>query len=448
MPNLTNYSVGMGGVNIVKDPLQLADSELTQAQNAELIPDSTKGGDGSLAKRGGLASLTSALAGSILGIVSLPLQTTYTRTLYVAYGDLATGSRTWKKTTDGTTWTSTTAPLLFCNDDNYVTFGTGIGAVEYSRRRAVSYKSFIIYPGNSYVEGTDPPPIVAFDGGTAGFAYSNVPAGPNSSTGAVPCVISDMVQVNGVIYLSVIDPAYSGTFKGRVLKLDPRTGILSQVANPFGPGTGEQSGGAPVCMTWFNGQLWAGLHNTAAGTGTVVRCYPDVDTTWTADTAALDGYPQDLLSFQGNLYAGMQSGNGTAGIAKRTTSTGAWANVDSFGASADGVASGLVIFNDTLYYCRYDIGGTHKCVIRKSTDGSSWSNDLDIESTYTKTAGTNWFDPKDSMVYNGELFFTFRSSDKDNADGQVLKRTSGGVWSRVISDENVHGPLVIHVARS
>lgn len=83
MGKINIYDFGGGGVNLVKNPLQLADNELTQGQNAELIPDADKGGEGALSKRGGLAALTSAL-GSISGIGTLPLQTTYTRYLYVA----------------------------------------------------------------------------------------------------------------------------------------------------------------------------------------------------------------------------------------------------------------------------------------------------------------------------------------------------------------------------
>lgn len=442
------YGFGGDGVNLVKDPLELADGEATQLQNAELVPDEALGGEGSLSKRGGIQGLTSALAGAIYGMVALPLQTTYTRTLYVACGDLATGTRTWKKTTTGAAWTDVTTPLLFAIDDNYTLFSAGNAALEYSQRRPISYKSQIIYPGNAYVQGTANPPLVSFDG-TDALTYTAIPAGPNSTTGAPPAVISDMLVANGVIYVAVIDPAYAGTMKGRVLVLDPRTGILQQVANAFGGNTGEQTGGAPVCLAWFNGQLWAGLHNGNDGvsTGRVVRCYPGVDTTWTADTATLGGFPMCLMGFKGNLYVGMNGNLGTAGVAKRSTASGVWANVDTFAGGADSIGAALIVYNDTLYYGKYDNAGLHKCVIRKSTDGASWSTELDIEATYTKTAGTNWFEPKDSIVYNSDLYFSFRASDHDNADGQVL-RLSGGVWTRVVSDANVHGPLVVLVERS
>lgn len=445
--NIAVYGFGSGGVNLVKDPLELDDVEATQLQNAEILPDEAKGGEGSLTKRGGLTALTSALAGSILGIVAMPLQTTYVRYLYIAMGDAATGTRTWKKTTDGTTFTDTTSPLLHATDEKFKTFSSGNGALEYCWRRPASYKNRILYDGDSYVEGTANPPIVAFDG-TAAYTYTSIPAGPNSSTGAPPAVVSDMLVANGVIYLAVVDPAYSGTMKGRVLSLDPRTGILSQVANAFGGNAGEQTGGAPICLAWFNGQLWVGQHpGNSASPGAVCRCYPGSDTTWTQDTAALSGGVMTLVGFNGNLYAGMNGTNGTAGVAKRTTSTGAWANVDTIAATADGVAGALTVYNNTLYYVRYDNGASHVCVVRKSSDGSAWSTDLDIETTYTKTAGTSWFEPVHSIVFSGDLFLSFRSSDHDNTDGQLLK-LHNGAWSRVLTDQNLQGGMGVLVQRS
>lgn len=442
------YDLGGGGCNLVKDPLQLDDNELTQAQNAELVPDGLTGGEGSISKRGGLQSLNGTpLAGSILGMVSLPLQTTYVRTLYVAYGDLATGSVTFKKTTDGTSWSSTISPLLFATQDKYDIFSAGNGVLEQSRRRGVSYKQQILYPGNDYTEGTSNPLLVTWNG-TDALTYTSIPPGPNSTTGAPPAVISEMLAANGVIYLAVVDPAYSGTHKGRVLALDPRTGSLTQVANAFGVNAGEQTGGAPFSLAWYNGQLWVGQASANGGDlGYVSRCYPDTDTAWTADVITLDGFPMTILPFKGDLYVGRWASQGDAGISKRTASTGVWSSVDNWAGSADAVSQGLIEYNSTLYYAQFDRGGAHKSTIRKSTDGTTWSTDLDIEATYTKTAGTNVFDPRDSIVYNSDLFFSYQPSNHSGTEGFVV-RLHAGVWSRVITDENVHGAFMTLVERS
>lgn len=72
---MTNYQPGSGGVNLVKSPLQLADNELTKAQNAEYNPDVDGGGQGALTKRGGLQKLfSSALNGAVYGMIATGLE--------------------------------------------------------------------------------------------------------------------------------------------------------------------------------------------------------------------------------------------------------------------------------------------------------------------------------------------------------------------------------------
>ena len=70
-PKVKVYAPGIGGVQLVKNRLQLDDTEVTSAQNAEVIYDEDLGGDGAISKRGGLRLLnTGALAGSVLGMFS------------------------------------------------------------------------------------------------------------------------------------------------------------------------------------------------------------------------------------------------------------------------------------------------------------------------------------------------------------------------------------------
>lgn len=72
---MNNYNLGNGGVNIVKNPTQLADNELTSSKNAEYQPDAGTGGEGAITKRGGLAKLFSgALGGAVLGMIGTGLE--------------------------------------------------------------------------------------------------------------------------------------------------------------------------------------------------------------------------------------------------------------------------------------------------------------------------------------------------------------------------------------
>ncbi len=88
--NLVVRNMGLQGVNVDNNPLDLEDNQLTQAQNAVSDPVS---GASSLRKRPGLVSFNSPLLSSdVLGGSSVPgpnLSTGGTVTLYVGRGPVA-----------------------------------------------------------------------------------------------------------------------------------------------------------------------------------------------------------------------------------------------------------------------------------------------------------------------------------------------------------------------
>lgn len=57
MAKLNIYEVGFDGVNLAKSPLQLEESEVVQAQNAELVLDFDEGGIPAITKRSGYVDL-------------------------------------------------------------------------------------------------------------------------------------------------------------------------------------------------------------------------------------------------------------------------------------------------------------------------------------------------------------------------------------------------------
>lgn len=85
MPSLKVMGVGRMGVNVDKNPLELDDNELRQAQNATHEP---LGDNAGLTNRPGLAATNSALSGSILGGTSVlfPDQTAGKQVIYIARG--------------------------------------------------------------------------------------------------------------------------------------------------------------------------------------------------------------------------------------------------------------------------------------------------------------------------------------------------------------------------
>lgn len=78
-------SLGLGGVNVDKNPLELDDNELIQSQNAVVEVTS---GRSSLRKRQGLTTFTSATGGVILGGVGVQLadNVTGTRLFFIGRG--------------------------------------------------------------------------------------------------------------------------------------------------------------------------------------------------------------------------------------------------------------------------------------------------------------------------------------------------------------------------
>ena len=438
--SVTIYNVGGGGVNLVKGPLHLADNELSQAQNAELVSNQNTGGEGVLSKRGGLAALNgSALAGSILGAVGLNLNTIYTRTLLFAKGTEDT--TTWVTTTDGATLANTSTPTRAANFDKYVDENNARSA-----RRASAFRNFIVYAGNEYTKNTDRPDLVLWDG-TAAQDIAEVITGP-SSNGSVPYSITDMLTANGKIYFAVHDPdGANPNIAGRVMSLDLETGVIQQIAAPFGDGTGEILGGAPSCLAWHLGQLFVGLNgeDTTNGIGVVVRCRPDVDTTWTADVTNLSGFPCSMAVFLGNLYVGTMSSTSTgARIYKRTASTSAYAAqvTSGGGAGGNGHYASLTVYSSALYAVEYH-ETTPIVHIVTSTDGTTWTTSRDVDAN---DGGVSGLLPGSGIEFSDDLFYIFRSSTASANDGFVMRRT-GGSWSKLATD-NYSGPAVTLVRRT
>lgn len=447
--NQVGYGFGQGGVNNAKNPLQLADNEASQLQNAELIPDEDVGGEGSLSKRLGLSTLNgSALAGAAYGLTVMPLETTYTRYLYASLK--TADSDRWLRTTDGTSWTATSAPPLAATDSRLHVEDTF--AVS---DRMASFAGRMFYPGDDYTvsagtnSGGTNPPIISWDGSN-GFTVMRVPPGP-SSNGNAPFGINDMIVANGKIYFSVHDPASTAAAadaKGRVFSLDPTTGLCQQIALAFGASP-FQAGGFPVSLAFYNGQLWVAMcEDTLANNSTakVVRCYPDIDTSWTEDVTNLQHDLLSICAHGGDLWVSTTniSGSAAARIYRRSASTGTWAssyNTGNTGSNTQLIKS-LVSFNDELYAVEIIDDASDSCHIKKF-DGSSWTTDRDVDNLDGWNSGLQ---PAQAFVWQNALYMLFRSTDNSATDGFILRK-SGGTWTKVATD-NFGGYLGELIIRS
>lgn len=446
MAHLTNYNFGGKGVNLVKNPLQLADGEATQLQNAELVPDESKGGEGSLSKRGGLEPLNgSALSGSVLGMIALPLQTTYVRTLYAFANGADSGTPTAYKTTDGITWTPVTTPT-----QHMLRANTWAGtASKKSDERAASVRGLLLYPGNDFTKGTTNPPLVFFDGTNTGELL-RIPTSASSEATA-PGVITDMLVANGRLYIAVRETDGSDD-GGAVYELNLDTGVLRQVANAFGNGTGERTEGAPSCLAWYQGKLWCaqGDDGTSGVGGFLNSCYPDVDSEWTRDGSVFEGLPTSLCEFKGDLYIGCRTRSASAGegsaIHKRAASTGSLSKVYDGAESGGPNVTSLYVFNSTIFAVYNRLTTTDELDVLSSTDGSSWSVDLDA---YVELGSTDPAHPAGNMIeFNDKLYLVFKDRTGTGTDGHIYERTTGGVWTARLQSKGLVGPLVILTERT
>ena len=444
MPVFSIYKIGASGVNVSKSPLQLANDELTAAQNAEFLIDPAIGGEGALSKRGGLATLTSALAGDILGIHPLPLLTTYARTLHAARG--SENSNTFMTSTNGSTWTNTSTPTGHADGDKYTDENN-----ERDARRLASFKNFLVYAGNNYTQDTDPPTVILWDG-TASVTAGNIGPGPTGN--ASPAfAITDVLAANGKVYMAVHDPGGAApNLAGRVLQYDPVTGKITQVLNGFGGGTGEVAGGAPSALAFYQGQLWVGLNtgNTTDAIGKIVRAYPDVDTTWTSDVANLRQSISTLAVFKGDLYAGTQSSaSAGATITRRSATTGTWTTqvTSAGGASGNGHYASFLVDGATAIYAVEYHATTPIIHILRSTDGTTWSTDRDVDANDGGITGNL---PGSSIFYddNDAFYFVFRATTTAGTNGFIMERSSGGVYTKRNANTNMSGPIGVLVQRT
>lgn len=439
---IKNYGFGVDGVNLVTDPLKLKETEATQLQNAELLDDEATGGRTALKQRGGLDALNgSAMTGSVLGGTGWPLKTTYTRTLYAAL--MTADSDTWKTSTNGTSWTSTTTPAAAAVSTKYADENNARDA-----RRMTAFRTYLLYPGNGYTQDTDPPIVVLWDGAASVTVCAVAAPGSISNSTAAPVfAIVDMFVAEGTLYILTHEPGGSSTHNcGQVLSLNLDSGVLRQVATAFSGTSPEIDGGAPSCMAYYKGQLFVGLNGEATtdGIGKIVRCFPDVDTTWTTDVSNLSGHVSSLAVFKGKLYAGTQSSAASAEkIYERSPTAGTWAAVfTGVGAGANAYCGSLFVHSDVLYAVQY-----HETAptihIKSSSDGTSWATSRDVDGSDSGVAGNT---PGQMATLSSKLYVVFRATAVGNADGFIMQLASG-TWTKVTTD-NFGGALSVLVQRS
>lgn len=389
------YAIGQGGVNVVKAPVDLDRDEAVLLQNV-IYPSLS--GEGGLQKRGGLQRKNpTALNGGadILGMADVPLPDPFSSGRQYLYVGMATDN--WARTADGVTWVDQATPGFPGRFQQLGTPILGLPPIQPLQGR------FLYVSGN-----TDLDDFWLFDGSSDQLVLVVPPVGdptiPAYTAGASGFHLGDFYF--GTI--TVTNP--------RVYKFDLTTGALTMIG---GGVIGSQY--TAMAIGSYLGQLFVAASDNSAGVAPnsfVYRCDPLTATAWTLDSALLDGIPGGMVNFQGNLYIATGSRNAAKAmtIYKRTPS-GIYSTVFTDATPWNIQSGGAIIeFNDTLFAY---MGGN----IVKSTDGTVWTVDLDVFTTYGS------FEAKTGLpvIFNNELYWPFE--DHAEVTSRVLKRTAAGVWS-------------------
>lgn len=428
------------GVNTTLDPIHLEDGDLTAAQNVQPDP---AGSYGSVRKRDGQAKLNSSpMAGQVTGLIGLPLPDLTTRVtyFYLSIDDTSVPTTsTWRTSTDGTTWTTGT---LAAKPQEVADLGTAWSAPAWAPKWT-TLGSKMYYPGTDYTAtgATRTPATIHVYDGTTDYVLVQVPLDPQITSTEYHGVLSLCPYSASELVVTTYD-GNDAAGRGRIFLLDITTGSLVQL--------GQETAitGGPVAVTVYQGWIYVG---TASANGTQGKVYKVRlgDVTLTLD-ATNDAGEQchAFMTFGGNLYMGTSAGWPDAGnaryarIRKRTASTAAWTDAYVSDSTAVGNSIGPFVFSSdglTVFAFLHKVsnGAAPLLSIISSTDGTNWAQAYDVTANVGTTyIYSNW----PIRAANGDIYWPLYSAAMVD---RTLKRTSAGVWSIVDSSGvKTRGPLL------
>lgn len=314
--------LGLGGVNLVKSPLELDDNELIQGQNAEIY---TTRGVAGIRKRPALKRTNTSALSAVVGAVpvNLPpfgLSTSdsvvgFSLATYVVYSYI---SSAWKVSYDGgTTWQASPVTPLYTPD-------TETSSAQPQVNNAVRLNGTTYYLSGGRR-------IAAFDGqrnySVVDFGGSGDPRSPAVHNGAV-------------YFLSAIGSADYSLYR-------IASGVVSNIG--VGPVTGSVL--KPCSAVSYLGRLWvATAVATGGNTWKVYSIRPGIETSWTTEYTGTNQGGDGGLSmavYNGELYVSTLDGT-NQGLIKKRTVGGTWST--SFTApDNNSYLTGLTVHGGDLY---------------------------------------------------------------------------------------------------
>ena len=355
MPPYANYQMGALGVDVDSSPIHANPSSLLKAQNAVL---NVLGVDGGIVNRPGLVKFSGAGAGSVLGGTPVPLfNYSDTRTLLLAQINSSAGA--WVTTANLFAASSVTAAIGAWRLSS-VYFSTGTGVC----RMGVFFNGTLYYASSDYTVGTTSPVIRIYNGSDDRELCKVLPATVKGITG--------MWVTKGVMYVLTLDSGTSDAdFIGSVYKLSANGHLERQ-------GDALPTGYVPTTIIMHNDKLYVGGSRlTTTNEAKIFSLDPlSATTAWATDaTLDADDYMvTGMATFQGLLYATTKNGGAsTKGKILKRALAGTWSTSDST-VNNTGTFEDIVAWEDALYASSrsYDVT-TNTAVVRKSTDGTSWS---------------------------------------------------------------------------
>lgn len=392
---LNVYDLGSKGVNLVSSPIHLTDGEIVAGQNAEFYREQ---GRGALRKRPALRRVnTSVLAGTVGGIINVPLPGPGDRRIYALSADA--GSTKWQ-IYNGTAWAVSSAQSdralgLHSNGDFY---------------RCVKVGQQLYYVTIDSTADGNMGVVLAFDGVSEGEVCR--------LRRAVGLLTSPLCASAGRLYLSEYRAT---TVDGAIYEFDPATGAVRRIADtPFAPPAIEAVSGV-----FYLGKLWVGTHDNSAATYTGKLYSARLeDTAFVLERTAAANHDtyMDLAVYKGNLYAGTRALNGaTEAIIEKRTPAGTWStSLTGTTVSSGNAFFSLAVFNNLLFAIYYGVGTVLKVY---KFDGASWSIDKDLYDGTESPYGGQMVVVGSNLYVTGYATFAYK--------GRVWKRDTAGTWTNI-----------------
>jgi len=142
-----------------------------------------------------------------------------------------------------------------------------------------------------------------------------------------------------------------------------------------------------------------------------------------------------LCPYNGQLYAATDADSSGTAIIQQRTSAGVWTTSLSAPATNVGFFCSLIVFDGNLYAGYYKGTPTTSTLIKKY-DGTSWTTDKDVGVDIAALV------PGKPFVFLDALYWPFYElTSESSLTCFLLKRTTGGVWSQVLSGVGIRGGL-------